>query len=51
MILILLLKQWMKYLQISKPKSYKNFYRKCSKCKHQENYEDFHVAYSSEDVG
>ena len=25
MILILILKQWLKYLQISKPKSYKNF--------------------------
>ena len=25
MILILILKQWLKYLQITKPKSYKNF--------------------------
>ena len=34
-----------------KTKKLQEFYRKCRKFKHQENFEDLLVAYSSDDVG
>ena len=50
-ILILILKQCLKYIQIAKPKSYKNFTENAANVNTNKNYEDIYVAYSSDDVG